>query len=51
MSSTTDNAYPNVLLDSSMSSDTANLALKTLVIYADLKTETTVSTVKAPSSH
>jgi hypothetical protein len=51
MSSTTDNAYPNVLLDMPMSSDIASLVLKTLALNADLKTETTVSLATTPSSH
>jgi hypothetical protein len=42
-------AYPNVLPDSSMSLEFANLAHKTLVTYADLKTEDSVPTVLNPS--
>jgi hypothetical protein len=49
-SSTTDNAYPNVLPDSSMSLVIANLALKILVTLADLNTETTALTAINPSS-
>jgi hypothetical protein len=50
MSSTTSNAYPNVLLVTSMSLVIANLAHKILVTIADLKTENTVPTAKNPWS-
>jgi hypothetical protein len=48
MFSTTEPAYPNVLPDSSISSEFANLAHKTLVTCADLKTQDTVPTVRNP---
>jgi len=48
--SISDNAYRNVLPDSSMSSVIANPALKIIVTLADLKTEITVSTARILSS-